>query len=156
MTSDAPRVIIRRLSVADAPTYRELRLRALREHCDRLGRDYGAITKSAYTMVMIGKDEAEVTGYVDLVSERAYKYHPGQESDLIQMPAEVLPREQEARNRMLESLADFDDHLMEEILSDVAPPKGEIYQQFAKDLAADLIVPVLLGEAEKAVMRGGP
>ena len=32
MTSDAPRAIIRRLSVADAPTYRELRLRALREH----------------------------------------------------------------------------------------------------------------------------
>jgi elongation factor G len=96
-----------------------------------------------------GKDGGEVTGYVDLVSERAYKYHPGQESDLIQMPEEVLPREQEARGRMLESLADFDDHLMEEILSDVVPPKVEIYQQFAKDLAADLIVPVLLGEAER-------
>jgi alkanesulfonate monooxygenase SsuD/methylene tetrahydromethanopterin reductase-like flavin-dependent oxidoreductase (luciferase family) len=35
-------------------------LEALKGHCDRLGRDYGAITKSAYTMVMIGKDEAEV------------------------------------------------------------------------------------------------
>lgn len=96
-----------------------------------------------------GKDGSEVTGYVDLVSERAYKYRSGQESDLIQMPEEVLPREQDARNRMLESLADFDDHLMEEILSDVAPPREEIYQQFAKDLAADLIVPVLLGEAER-------
>ena len=96
-----------------------------------------------------GKDGGEVTGYVDLVSERAYKYHPGQESDLIQMPEEILPREQEARGRMLESLADFDDHLMEEILSDVVPPKDEIYQQFAKDLASDLIVPVLLGEAER-------
>jgi elongation factor G len=96
-----------------------------------------------------GKDGGEVTGYVDLVSERAYKYHSGQESDLIKMPEEVLPREQEARNKMLESLADFDDHLMEEILSDVVPPKDEIYQQFAKDLAADLIVPVLLGEAER-------
>ncbi len=57
-----------------------------------------------------GKDGGEVTGYVDLVSERAYKYHPGQESDLIKMPEEVLPREQEARSKMLESLADFDDH----------------------------------------------
>src|SRR3954447_2719454 len=35
-------------------------LEALKGHCDRLGRDYDAITKSAYTMVMIGKDEAEV------------------------------------------------------------------------------------------------
>ena len=33
-------------------------LEALKGHCDRLGRDYDAITKSAYTMVMIGKDEA--------------------------------------------------------------------------------------------------
>lgn len=96
-----------------------------------------------------GKDGGEVTGYVDLVSERAYKYHPGQASDLIKMPEEILPREQEARGRMLESLADYDDHLMEEILSDVVPPKEEIYQQFAKDLAADLVVPVLLGEAER-------
>jgi alkanesulfonate monooxygenase SsuD/methylene tetrahydromethanopterin reductase-like flavin-dependent oxidoreductase (luciferase family) len=35
-------------------------LEALKGHCDRLGRDYDAITKSCYTMVMIGKDEAEV------------------------------------------------------------------------------------------------
>lgn len=96
-----------------------------------------------------GKDGDAVTGYIDLVSERAYKYHPGQESDLIKLPEEALPREQEARNKLLESLADFDDHLMEEILSDAIPPKEEIYQQLAKDLAADLIVPVLLGEAEK-------
>lgn len=32
MTSDAPRATVRRLTVADAQTYRELRLRALREH----------------------------------------------------------------------------------------------------------------------------
>jgi F420-dependent oxidoreductase-like protein len=35
-------------------------LETLKGHCDRLGRDYDAITKSCYTMVMIGKDEAEV------------------------------------------------------------------------------------------------
>jgi len=96
-----------------------------------------------------GKDGDEVTGYVDLISERAYKYHPGQESDLIKMPEEMLPREQEARTAMLEKLADFDDHLMEELLSDAVPPKDEIYQQLRKDLAEDLIVPVMLGAAEK-------
>ena len=35
-------------------------LEALKGHCDRLGRDYDSITKSAYTMVMIGRTEAEV------------------------------------------------------------------------------------------------
>jgi elongation factor G len=96
-----------------------------------------------------GKDGDDVTGYVDLISERAYKYHPGQESDLIKMPEEVLPREQEARTAMLEKLADFDDHLMEELLSDAVPSKEEIYQLLSKDLVEDLIVPVMLGAAEK-------
>src|SRR5690606_37595234 len=74
-----------------------------------------------------GKQGDDVTGYIDLVSERAYKYHPGQESDLVKMPEELLPREQEARNKLLEVLADFDDHIMEEILSDAIPPKEEVY-----------------------------
>ena len=30
--------------------------------------------------------ESEITGYVDLVSERAYRYRPGQASDLIPLP----------------------------------------------------------------------
>src|SRR6185295_15703324 len=64
------------------------------------------------------------------------------------MPQEILPREQEARNGMLERLSDFDDHLLEELLSDAVPSKEEIYQLLAKDLADDLIVPVLLGAAE--------
>jgi elongation factor G len=96
-----------------------------------------------------GKDGREVTGYVDLISERAYKYHPGQESDLIKMPEVVLPREQEARTELLEKLADYDDHLMEELLSDAVPPKEEVYELLSRELAEDLIVPVLLGAAEQ-------
>ncbi len=96
-----------------------------------------------------GKDGDEVQGYVDLVSERAYRYHPGQPSDLIKMPEEMLPREQEARNQMLERLADFDDALLEQLLGDAVPSRDEIYQQLTKDLAQDLIVPVLLGAGEK-------
>jgi elongation factor G len=90
-----------------------------------------------------------VTGYVDLVSERAYGYKPGQPSDLIKMPAEAAPREQEARREMLESLADFDDKLLEQLLEDAVPSKDEIYGQLSKDLAADLIVPVFFGSAER-------
>jgi elongation factor G len=88
-----------------------------------------------------------VTGYVDLVSERAYRYKPGDASDLIKIPEDMQTREQEARRGMLESLADFDDHLLEQLLEDAVPSKSEVYQQLAKDLADDLIVPVLLGSA---------
>lgn len=90
-----------------------------------------------------------VTGYVDLVSERAYRYQPGKESALIQLPNTIMAREQEARGDMLEHLADFDDHLLEQLLGDEQPSAGEIYQQISKDLAEDLIVPVLLGSAER-------
>ena len=61
----------------------------------------------------------------------------------------MLPREQEAREQMLEHLADFDDQLLEQLLSDAVPSKEAIYQQLSKDLAQDLIVPVLMGSAEQ-------
>ncbi|MGE5505733.1 MAG: elongation factor G [Actinomycetota bacterium] len=89
-----------------------------------------------------------VTGFIDLVSERAYKYRPGQTSDLIKMPDAAKSDEKMARQEMLERLADFDDHLLEELLEDVQPPTDEVYTDFAKDLAEDLIVPVFFGSAE--------
>jgi elongation factor G len=96
-----------------------------------------------------GKNGDVVAGYVDLVSERAYRYHHGQPSDLVKLPEDMLPREQEAREQMLEHLADFDDQLLEQLLSDAVPSKESIYQQLSKDLAQDLIVPVLMGSAEQ-------
>lgn len=90
----------------------------------------------------------KVVGFVDLVSERAYKYRPGQPSDLIRIPDALQDEERQARQEMLEHLADFDDHLMEELLEDVQPPKDEVYGDLAKDLAEDLIVPVFFGSAE--------
>lgn len=97
--------------------------------------------------VPIREGEA-ITGYVDLVSERAYHYHPHRPSDLIPLPESVLEREQAARQELLEHLADFDDSLLEKLLEDVAPEKEEVYRQLARDLAEDLIVPVFLGSAE--------
>lgn len=90
-----------------------------------------------------------VTGYVDLVSERAYRYRPGEASDLIKIPDEIAERERSARQEMLEALADFDDALLEQLLEDAVPSKEQIYQQIAKDFREDLIVPVLLGAAER-------
>lgn len=89
----------------------------------------------------------EITGYVDLVSERAYKYRPGQRSELVKLPETVLSEEQTARQGMLESLADLDDTLLEELLSDVVPSTKEVYDNLSRDLARDLIVPVLFGSA---------
>ncbi len=91
------------------------------------------------------KDGDAISGYVDLVSERAFQYREGRPSELIQLPETALSEEKSARQDMLEHLADFDDHLLEELLSDVQPPTTEVYENVARNLAADRIVPVFFG-----------
>jgi elongation factor G len=90
-----------------------------------------------------------VTGYVDLAHERAYVYREHAASEIIPIPKSVAEREKEARYQMLEKLADYDDHLMEELLSDITPPKDEIFADLRRELADGLIVPVLIGSAAK-------
>ncbi|MCH9764748.1 MAG: 50S ribosome-binding GTPase, partial [Alphaproteobacteria bacterium] len=58
------------------------------------------------------------TGFVDLASERAYHYNPHDASDVIELPESLADREKDARFSMLEQLADYDDDLMEKLLSD--------------------------------------
>ena len=89
------------------------------------------------------------TGYVDLVSERAYKYKQGKASDLISIPDALTDNKQLARQVMLEAIADFDDDLLEQLLEDVVPATNDVYQEMSKDLRAGLIVPVFLGAAEQ-------
>ncbi|MGE0260688.1 MAG: elongation factor G [Alphaproteobacteria bacterium] len=91
--------------------------------------------------------ENEITGYVDLVSERAYRYRPGQASDLIPLPDGFWDRESETRTSLVEKLADFDDSLLEQLLEDVQPSKEEIYRHLTQDFQKNLIVPVFVGAA---------
>jgi elongation factor G len=88
-----------------------------------------------------------VTGFVDLALERAYVYREGGKSEVIELKGETQEEEKEARFQMMEKLADHDEHLMEELLSDVVPPRDEIFDDLQKDLAQGLIVPVFLGSA---------
>lgn len=90
-----------------------------------------------------------VTGYVDLASERAYAYRPNGASEIIDLPAVLAERKREARYQMLERLADFDDHLMEELLEEVEPPREEVFKDLTLEFAEGQIVPVLIGAAER-------
>jgi elongation factor G len=94
------------------------------------------------------RDGDDVTGYVDLASKRAYVYREEAESEIIELPDTMKERESQARYEMLEKLADFDDHLMEELLDDVDPPNDEVFDDLATDLREGHIVPVFLGSAE--------
>jgi elongation factor G len=91
-------------------------------------------------------EDGIVTGFVDLALERAYIYRPHAESEIIDVADK--DGEKAARFAMLEKLADYDEHLMEELLSDIEPPKEEVFGDLAKELAQGLVVPVLIGSAE--------
>lgn len=91
----------------------------------------------------------KITGYVDLASERAYQYKPGEASALIELPEVVQDRNETARQELLETLADFDDALLEQLLEDVVPPKEEIYQHLTRELQGGNVVPVFVGAAEQ-------
>ena len=90
-----------------------------------------------------------LVGFIDLVTEQAYQYHAGSPADPIPLPGDLRDEEQVTRQEMLETLADFDDHLLEELMEEIEPPREEIVQDLKQELGADLIVPVFFGVAEQ-------
>jgi elongation factor G len=93
-------------------------------------------------------EDEKLLGFIDLVTEQAYHYHPGSSPDLVTFPDHLRSQEQAARAEMLEELANFDDRLLEELLEEINPPEEEIIADLRMELGADLIVPVFIGVAE--------
>jgi elongation factor G len=94
------------------------------------------------------KGEA-VVGFVDLALERAYVYREHAASEIVPLEGDALDREKEARFSMLETLADHDDELMEQLLEDIAPPRDKVFDDLAKEQHDGLICPVLMGVATR-------
>jgi elongation factor G len=92
-------------------------------------------------------ENGAATGFVDLALERAFSYDPGLKNEVIDIAD--LRREKEARFQMLERLADYDEHLMEELLGDIEPDASEIFGDLARELGDALVVPVLIGSAAR-------
>ncbi|TIS99521.1 elongation factor G [Mesorhizobium sp.] len=90
-----------------------------------------------------------VIGSIDLALERAYIYREYAESEVAEIPGDDKARELEARFSMLETLADHDDQLMEQLLEEIEPPKDAIFDDLAADLRDGAVTPVLIGTAEK-------
>lgn len=90
-----------------------------------------------------------VIGSIDLALERAYIYREHAESTIADIPDDDKAREIEARFSMLETLADHDDLLMEQLLEEIEPPRDSIFDDLAADLREGAVTPVLIGAAEK-------
>ncbi len=91
-----------------------------------------------------------IAGFVDLALERAHVYKEGAASEVIDLKGDDLDREKEARFTMLETLADHDDELMEQLLEDIQPPRDKVFDDLAKELREGLVCPVLLGVATRS------
>ncbi len=94
------------------------------------------------------REHDAVTGYVDVVSERAYHYC-GEDSERVALPNELRAPEQEALAGLTEVLADHDDALLEKVIEDIAPSADEIFATLHKDQESGTIVQVLFGAAAR-------
>ena len=90
-----------------------------------------------------------IIGFVDLALERAHIYKEHAPSEVVPLEGDNTDRNKEARFTMLESLADHDDELMEQLLNDIPPPRDKVFDDLAKELRDGLICPVLIGSATR-------
>ncbi|MFN2460026.1 MAG: elongation factor G [Candidatus Velthaea sp.] len=123
---------------------------------DRPGADFNATLtalRAAYgphvvaEHLPLGSGE-RLRGYVDLAERTACAYDADGKEHSIDIPAEMRADVDEGRRILLEALADFDDHLMEELLEGIEPPQDEIRKDLCEDCAHDQIVAVLAGSAQ--------
>ena len=91
-----------------------------------------------------------ITGFVDLALERAFVYKEHAPSEVVPLEGDAADREKTARFSMLETLADHDDKLMEQLLEDIEPPRDKVFDDLTRELREGLVCPVLMGTAARA------
>jgi elongation factor G len=144
-------IVLRELEEADIPRFLFINkidsaTRRVRETLEMLQR--ASRTPLLLRQIPIWKDGIAV-GFIDLALERAFVYREHAPSEVVDLPEGELPREKEARFSMLERLADHDDELMEELLSDIEPPRDRVFDDLARELRERHVVPVLIGAADR-------
>ena len=92
--------------------------------------------------------DGAAAGFIDLALERAFLYRPGSPSEPVEIPASDLAREKDSRFTMLERLADWDDRLMEDLISEVEPARERVFGDITAENRAGQVVSVLFGSAE--------
>ncbi len=144
-------VVLRELEEADIPRFLfinkiDTASRRVRETLALLQR--ASRTPLLLRQIPIWKDGIAV-GFIDLALERAFIYREHAPSEIVDIPEGESLREREARFAMLERLADYDDALMEDLISEIDPPRDRIFDDLARELKDQHVVPVFIGAAER-------
>ena len=127
---------------------------------DRTGADFFMSVKSIVdrlgaravpVQLPIGR-EGDFTGHVDLVTMKAITFKDetkGAQYDVCEIPAEMLEQAKEYREKMLESVAEFDDAIMDKYLHGKELTEEEVRQCIRVGTITMKISPCLCGSAFK-------
>jgi elongation factor G len=91
-----------------------------------------------------------IAGFIDLALERAFVYREHAPSEVVPIDDDKQDIQKDARFSMLETLADHDDELMEQLLADIPPPRDRVFDDLCKELRDGRVCPVLMGVATRA------
>ncbi len=101
--------------------------------------------------IPIGR-ESEYRGSIDLITMKAYVYDDetlGAKYKIEDIPADLLDKAKEYREKMLEAVAEFDDQVMEKYLNGQALTEDEIRRVIRAAAISMKVTPVLCGSAFK-------
>src|SRR5829696_6229864 len=126
---------------------------------DRVGADFDASVQSMIDrlgarpidiQLPIGA-EGGFRGVIDLVTNKAIVYHDdlGQEWGEEEIPAEMADQAHEARTKLIEAVADYDEQLMEDYLEDKPIEPDRLRADIRKATLDIEITPILCGSAFK-------
>jgi elongation factor G len=95
--------------------------------------------------------EADFRGVIDLVSEKAivYKDDLGQEWEVVDIPDELKDAAHDARTKLIEAVAEYDDQLMEDYLEEKPIDVARLKEDIRKATLDISITPVLAGSSFK-------
>jgi elongation factor G len=128
---------------------------------DRVGADFPRCIQmmvdrlSAKTPVAIQLPlgtEDQHQGVIDLLEMKAYRYVDetlGSTYEVEEIPADLQDAAREAREKLIETVAEVDDHLAEKYLSGVTPSTAELKAGVRRGTIAMKLFPVVCGSAFK-------
>jgi elongation factor G len=127
---------------------------------DRIGADFNHSVETIVTrlkckpvpiQIPVGAED-QFKGVVDLVEMKAKLWRDetlGAQFDTVDIPADLLEKAKEVREKMIEAVAEHDDHLFEKFVEGQAITNDEIRAGIRKATIALKIFPVICGSAFK-------
>jgi elongation factor G len=97
-------------------------------------------------------EDAEFVGVIDLIRMRGLAWHneaKGEEFDIVEIPAELADKAAEFREKLIETLSENDDELMEKYLEGEEFSEADILAGIRRATLASKLNPVLCGTAFK-------